>query len=137
MSIFRTEVKYIQKLTQDILDLKYVTVLEKRKMNGKERNSQQRVREKYYIKSLKPFILEPRNFVEVTILLTDIKKAWLKATLKGIKNLIKNHTFLMDDLEKGDPVTPYIDVYKAKIQSDGNIEKLKLIIVVIGDLNNK
>ena len=114
-----------------------MTVLDKRKINGKEQNSQQRVRGKYYIKSLKPFILEPSNFVEFTILLTDIKKAWLKATLKGIKNLIKNHTFLMDDLEKGDPVTPYIDVYKAKIQSDGNIEKLKLIIVVIGDLNNK
>ena len=30
-----------------------------------------------------------------------------------------------------------MDVYKAKIQSDGNIDKLKLIIVVRGDLKNK
>ena len=32
---FGMEVKYIQKLTQEILDLKYVTVLDKHKMNGK------------------------------------------------------------------------------------------------------
>ena len=30
-----------------------------------------------------------------------------------------------------------MDVYKAKIQSDGSIDKLKLIIVVRGDLKNK
>ena len=36
----------------------------------------------------------------------------------------------MDEPEKGYPVTPYMDVYKAKIQSDGSLDKLKLIIVV-------
>ena len=30
-----------------------------------------------------------------------------------------------------------MDVYKDKIQSDGSLDKLKLIIVVIGDLQNK
>ena len=30
-----------------------------------------------------------------------------------------------------------MDVYKAKIQSDGNLERLKLRIVVRGDLHNK
>ena len=34
-------------------------------------------------------------------------------------------------------MTPCMDVYKAKIQYDGSIEKLKLIIVVGGDLQNK
>ena len=34
-------------------------------------------------------------------------------------------------------MTPCMDVYKAKIQSDGSLDKLKLIIVVIGDLQNK
>ena len=29
-----------------------------------------------------------------------------------------------------------MDVYKAKIQSDGSLDKLKLIIVVRGDLKN-
>ena len=43
----------------------------------------------------------------------------------------------MDDPEKGDPMTPCTDVYKAKIQSDTSLEKLKLRIVVRGDLHNK
>ena len=30
-----------------------------------------------------------------------------------------------------------MDVYKAKIQSDGSLDKLKLIIMVRGDLHNK
>ena len=41
------------------------------------------------------FIPEPRNFAEVTKLLDDIKKPWLKATQNEIKNLIKNQTFLV------------------------------------------
>ena len=63
-----------------------------------------------------------------------IKKPWLKATLKEIKNLINNQTFLVQDPEKGEPVTPCMDVYKSKIQSDGSIDKLKWRIVVIWDL---
>ena len=35
------------------------------------------------------FIPEPRNFAEVTRLLEDIKKPWLKATLKENNILIK------------------------------------------------
>ena len=37
----------------------------------------------------------------------------------------------------GEPVNPYTDVYKSKIKSDGSLDKLKLIIVVRGDLKNK
>ena len=43
----------------------------------------------------------------------------------------------MDEPEKGEPVTPCMDVYKANIQSDGSLDKLKLRIVVRGDLQNK
>ena len=43
----------------------------------------------------------------------------------------------MYDPEKGDPVTPCMYVFKVKIQSDGSIGKLKLRIVVRGDLYNK
>ena len=43
----------------------------------------------------------------------------------------------MDDPEKGDPATPCIYVYKSNIQSDGSLEKLKLIIVVRGGFQNK
>ena len=47
------EVKYIQRLTQEMIDLKYATILDKRKMNGKEHNSQHIVWEKVYIKALR------------------------------------------------------------------------------------
>ena len=43
------------------------------------------------------FIPEPRNFAEVTKLSENIRKTWLKATLKDIKNLINNQTFLIED----------------------------------------
>ena len=83
------------------------------------------------------FIPEPKNFEEVTRLPADVKKGWLKATLKEIKNLISNSKFMMDDPEKGYPVTPFMDVYKEMFHSDSSLEKLKLIIVVRGDLHNK
>ena len=83
------------------------------------------------------FILEPRNFYEVTKLSENIKKPWLKETIKEIKNLINNQTFLIEDQNESEPVTPCMDVYKAKIQYDGIIDKLKLRILVRGDLQNK
>ena len=76
------------------------------------------------------FIPEPRNFAEITKLSDDVKKPWLKATENEIKKLIDNQTFLAKYLENGEPVTPCMDVYKAKIQSDGSLDKLKLRIVV-------
>ena len=76
------------------------------------------------------FIPEPRNFAEVKKLSENIKKPWIKETLKEINNLINNQTFLIEDQNEGDPITPCMDVYKAKNQSDGSLDKLKLIIVV-------
>ena len=56
--------------------------------------------------------------------------------MKEIKNIINNQTFLIEDTEKDEPVTPCMDVYKDKIQSDGSLYKLKMIIVVRVDLHN-
>ena len=61
----------------------------------------------------------------------------MKATLKEIKNLINIQTFLIEDPKDGEPANPCMDVYKATIQSDGSLDKLKLRIVVRGDLQNK
>ena len=83
------------------------------------------------------FIPEPRKFAEVTKLSENITKLWLKATIKEIKNIINNQNFLIEDQNEGEPETPCMDVYKAKIQSDGIIDKLKWRIVVRGDLQNK
>ena len=63
-------------------------------------------------------IPEPRNFAEVTKLSENIKKPWQKVTLKEINNLTNNQTLLIEDQNEGEPVTPYMDVYKAKNQSD-------------------
>ena len=83
------------------------------------------------------FIPEPRNFAEVTELSENIKQPWIKANIKEIQNLINNQTLLIEDQNEGEPVTPCMDVYKANIQSDGILDKLKLRIVVRGDLQNK
>ena len=52
------------------------------------------------------FIPEPRNFSEEKKLSENIRKPWLKATLKEIKNLINNQTFPIEDQNKGEPVNP-------------------------------
>ena len=51
------------------------------------------------------FIPEPRNFAEVKKLSENIRKPWLKATLKEIKNIINNKTLLIEDRKEGEPVT--------------------------------
>ena len=80
------------------------------------------------------FIPEPRNFSEVTKLSENIKKTWLKETIKEINNLINKQTFLIEDQNEGEPLTPCMDMYMTKIQSDGSIDKLKLRIMVRGYL---
>ena len=43
----------------------------------------------------------------------------------------------MDNSEMVYPVTPFMDICKAQIQSDGSLDKLKLIISVRRDFKNK
>ena len=83
------------------------------------------------------FVPEPINFVEVTRLSANIRKPWLKATVKQINNLINNKTLLVDENEKGEPKTPCMDVYKSKIQYYGSLDELKVIGVVRGYLHIK
>ena len=73
----------------------------------------------------------------MTKLSDKIKEPWLKATLKDIQNLINNQTFIIEYPEKNEPVTPCMDFYKSKIQSDRSLDKFKLRIIVRGDLHNK
>ena len=42
--------------------------------------------------------------------------------MKEINNLINNQTFLVDDTENDQPVTPCMDVYKSKLQYDGSLD---------------
>ena len=61
------------------------------------------------------FISEPRNLSEGTIFSDDIKKPWIKATQKETKNIINNQTYIVQEPEKGAPITPCMDVYRSKI----------------------
>ena len=78
------------------------------------------------------FIPKPRNFAEVARLSKDIKRPWLKATLKEIKKFMDDQNFLVQEPDKGETVTPYMDFYKDKIQSDGSLDKFKLRILIGG-----
>ena len=51
--------------------------------------------------------------------------------------LIINESFLVQEPQKSEPVIPCMDIYKAKTQSDEILDKLKLEILVRGDLQNK
>ena len=64
------------------------------------------------------FIPDPSNFSEVTRFLDDIKKPWLKATMTEIKNTINDHTFLVQEPEKVEPITTIIDFGLSRIPSD-------------------
>ena len=57
--------------------------------------------------------------------------------MKEINNLINNRNFLVEYPEKDEPVTPCMDVYKAKTQFDVSLDKLKLRIMVRGYMQNK
>ena len=83
------------------------------------------------------FITDPRKISDVTILSDYMNKPWIKETLNYIKNIINNQDFIVQEPEKGEPVTPFMDVYKAKIQSGGSLDKLKLRILVGIYLKNK
>ena len=52
----------------------------------------------------------------MTRLSEDIKKPRIKENLKEIDNSINNQNVLVQDPEKGEPVTPLMDVYKEEIQ---------------------
>ena len=52
------------------------------------------------------FITGPRNFAEVTKLSENIKKPWLKANIKEIKNIINNQTLLIEDQNEDEHITP-------------------------------
>ena len=73
----------------------------------------------------------------MTILSEDIDKPWIKATIKEINNIINNHNVLVQEPDKFETITPCMNVYKAKNQPNGSLDKLKLRIVVRGYLQNK
>ncbi len=67
-----------------------------------------------------------------------LRKHWMKAHYKEVKVLIDSHTFILGDTPGPDePVTPTMETNRVKLGSDGKLDKLKVRVVVRGDLQNK
>ncbi|MGH7954550.1 MAG: reverse transcriptase domain-containing protein, partial [Gloeomargaritales cyanobacterium] len=82
-----------------------------------------------------PFNPPPTNLAAMLRLKDkNVKQAWVKASRKEFKNLVDNGTFLLEDPNPEEKVTPCMDTYRAKLKSDGSLDKLKVRIVVRGDL---
>jgi hypothetical protein len=64
-----------------------------------------------------------------------IKHEWIQKSILEVQGLIKERTFLLTETPKEhDKITPTKFVYKAKMKSDGSLDKCKARLVVRGDL---
>jgi hypothetical protein len=66
-----------------------------------------------------------------------VRQEWLKAIKKEIKTLVDSGTFLANTLQPGEISTPVMETFKVKVKSDGSLDKLKMRLVVRGDLQDK
>ena len=82
------------------------------------------------------FIPEPSNeFALIRMPEGKIKHEWIEKTIVELRGLVKENTFSLDHSpEENEKVTPTKVTYKAKINSDGSLNKCKARIVVRGDL---
>ena len=84
-----------------------------------------------------PFLPEPRGLYEVIKLPPRYKTPWLKAFVSELLGLQKLKVWKLSDPRPTDKIIPVMDVYKAKIDINGNIDKLKVRMVFRGDLDKE
>jgi hypothetical protein len=61
-----------------------------------------------------------------------VRQEWLKSVKKEIKMLVDSKTFAIDEIN-----TPVMEIFKVKVKSDGLLDKLKMRLVVWGDMQDK
>ena len=85
------------------------------------------------------FFPPPSNLREIQRIKDPVlRKHWMKAHYKEVKVLIDSQTFILGDTPgPNEPVTPTMETNRVKLGSDGRLDKLKVRIVVRGDLQNK
>jgi hypothetical protein len=85
------------------------------------------------------YIPEPRDeWALIKMNEGKIKHEWIQKSILEVKGLIKENTFSLDYMpEENEKVTPTKFVFKAKIKSDGNLDKCKARLVVRGDLQSQ
>jgi hypothetical protein len=84
-----------------------------------------------------PFMPPPMGIRSVLKMLDlKVREVWLRAYQKEIKTLIDAKTFALVIHKEGELVMHTMETNKAKIKSDGSLDKLKCRIVVRGDLQD-
>jgi hypothetical protein len=82
--------------------------------------------------STEDFIPEPINeFALIRMNEGKIKHEWIQKSILEVQCLVKENTFSLDHTpNEGEKITPTKFVYKAKIKSDGTLDKCKARLVV-------
>jgi hypothetical protein len=81
-----------------------------------------------------PFLPEPKSLRGILKMPIHIRRAWIAAFVKEISGLYRLNSFKLGNPAPLDPVTPVMEVYKAKLDKNGLIDKLKCRVVFRGDL---
>ena len=82
-----------------------------------------------------PFLPEPSTVRAVLRLPLAMQRAWFAALAKEISGLVfKRKVFAKETLFPGEQVVPLTEVFKAKLDKDGLIDKLKARVCFRGDL---
>ena len=66
-----------------------------------------------------------------------VRRAWIRACKKEIATLIDHKTFKLVDPPKGTKIIPVMEDLRVKILEDGSLDKLKVRIVVRGDIQRR
>ena len=65
----------------------------------------------------------------------SVKQTWLDRSIAEMESILNDSTFSLDIMpDANEAITPARFVYKAKLKSDGSLEKCKARLVVRGDL---
>ena len=84
------------------------------------------------------FTPEPASLYAMLKLPLAVRLAWLKVTGIEVETIIENETFDLDAIPRKDELAiPIQVVFKAKIDSAGELDKLKARVVVRGDIQQK
>jgi uncharacterized protein (DUF2342 family) len=79
----------------------------------------------------------PKSILDITKLPEGlVRKEWLNSVKKEFKTLVDSGTFVFDEMKDGDTSTPTMEIFKVNMKSNGSLDKLKMRLVMHGDIQN-
>jgi hypothetical protein len=81
------------------------------------------------------FLPKPQSLKPPKKMLPSLRDAWLKAYRAELMNMISKDTFQHPTDYNGEQCPPIHTIHKTKHQSDGIAEKLKVRMVIHGDMD--